>query len=98
VPQNKEGRRVADSLIASSEDVYENRAVELAEGLSYDDSGRGEGELVEFRKMLVEGRWKNPLFDTKRWVEDLEEAYEVVWEKWVKGEEGNIWLGEKETK
>ncbi|KAI5810081.1 glycosyl transferase family 41-domain-containing protein [Peziza echinospora] len=50
------------------------------------------GELVEMRKILYEGRWTSPLFDTKRWVEDLERAYEQAWARWVEGKGGDIWL------
>jgi predicted O-linked N-acetylglucosamine transferase (SPINDLY family) len=48
--------------------------------------------LSELRRMLYESRWTSPLFDTKRWVRDLEEAYEIAWKKWEKGEGGDIWL------
>ena len=42
--------------------------------------------------MLFRDRYKNKLFDTARWVRDLETAYEAVWAQWVNGEEGDIWL------
>ena len=54
--------------------------------------GRGRGRLMELRRLLWEGRWESRLFDTKRWVRDVETAYEAAWSKWVKGEGGNIWL------
>jgi hypothetical protein len=42
--------------------------------------------------MLWEGRWSSGLFNTKRWVSDLEDAYEEVWRKWVAGEGGDVFL------
>lgn len=58
------------------------------------DWSRGlcEGRLVELRRMIWEYRWRCPLFDTRRWVRDLEAGYEEAWRKWVKGEGGDIWL------
>lgn len=54
--------------------------------------GRGVGRLMQLRKLLHDGRWTSALFDTRRWVRDLEEAYEEAWRRWVKGEGGDIWL------
>lgn len=86
-------------LIAGSEDEYEELAVKLGRGLRYPKTGqqgfvvgRGEGRLVELRRMLVEARWRSALFDTGRWVRDLEDAMEEVWERWVKGEGGDVYL------
>jgi len=42
--------------------------------------------------MLTEARWTSALFDTKRWVSDLEDAYDEAWRRWVEGEGGDIWL------
>ncbi|KAI9824481.1 MAG: hypothetical protein M1826_007344 [Phylliscum demangeonii] len=55
-------------------------------------TGQGTGRLLELRRMLYEGRWTSALFDTARWVEDLERAYDMAWAKWVAGEGGDIWL------
>jgi hypothetical protein len=85
---------------------YINRAVELAGKLKYDvaakagaaeegelaEEGYGTGRLMEIRRMLWEGRWSSRLFDTRRWVRDLERAYWIAWKKWEKGEGGDIWL------
>lgn len=92
VPQNKEGKAVADRLVVNSEEEYEQRAVELVRDLKYEGGGAGEGELMNARRMLWEGRWNNAAFDTKRWVRDLEDAYWAAWRKWEKGEGGDIWL------
>jgi predicted O-linked N-acetylglucosamine transferase (SPINDLY family) len=54
--------------------------------------GRGEGRLMELRRMLWEGRWESRLFDTRRWVRDVETAYEIAWSRWERAEGGDIWL------
>lgn len=94
VPPTVEGKRISDKLIAESEEDYERRAVNLASGLRYERSCNGFaiGELMDIRKVLFEGRWTSPLFDTKRWVQDLETAYELAWKRWVDGEGGDIRL------
>lgn len=94
LPQNELGRQAAAELIASSDSEYEKNAIRLAQGLKYVPGGEGlaTGRLVELRKMLYLNRWGSKLFDTARWVRDLEDAYSAVWAKWVKGEEGDIWL------
>lgn len=84
---------------------YVEKAIKLARGLKYSQSnttreeegevkeeGLGVGRLMDIRRMLWEGRWESRLFDTKRWVKDLERAYWVAWRKWEKGEGGDIWL------
>ncbi|ODH13420.1 hypothetical protein ACO22_07272 [Paracoccidioides brasiliensis] len=94
LPQTEAGRQAACELIASSEEEYESRAVSLGLGLRYElgGQGRARGRLIELRKMLFLNRWESKLFDTKRWVSDLEDAYDAVWRKWVRGEEGDVWL------
>jgi len=85
-------------LIASSEDEYEALAVKLGLGLRYpvDNKdgleGFGTGRLVELRRMLTDSRWTSALFDTRRWVMDLEDAYQEAWRRWVAAEGGDIWL------
>lgn len=93
VPQTSAGRAMANSLIVSSEQEYEDRAVELVSRLVY-DNGRGVGELGDIRKVLFEHRWQSALFDTKRWVRDLEDAYIEAWRRWVHGEGGDIYLAD----
>ncbi|KAI2064234.1 hypothetical protein LOZ04_006811 [Ophidiomyces ophidiicola] len=94
LPQNAAGRDAAAELITSSEEEYENNAIRLGLEMKYEAGGlgRASGRLFELRKMLFLNRWESKLFDTKRWVNDVESAYEAVWSKWVDGEEGDIWL------
>lgn len=88
---------MANSLVADSEQTYEERAIELASNMIYDnDEGRGAGELFNIRKTLFENRWKSELFNTKRWVRDLEDAYEEAWQRWVDGDGGDIYLNKIE--
>ncbi|KAJ0421869.1 glycosyl transferase family 41-domain-containing protein [Aspergillus carlsbadensis] len=91
---NENGRQAREELIATSDEDYENKAAHLCRGLHYEigGEGRGIGRLFELRRMLFEERWRSSLFDTNRWVRDLEEAYERVWNHWLNGEEGDIWL------
>ncbi|KAF2723378.1 glycosyltransferase family 41 protein [Polychaeton citri CBS 116435] len=94
LPQNSEGKAAARDLIAVDEDDYEAKAIALGSSLRYPPGhkGRGQGRLVSLRHMLYHSRWTCPLFDTQRWVRDLEDAYEEAWKRWVRGEGGDIWL------
>ncbi|EED16900.1 UDP-N-acetylglucosaminyltransferase [Talaromyces stipitatus ATCC 10500] len=98
LPDTEAGHQARKELIAISDEDYRAKASRLCRDLHYPSSssssktGRGEGRLVELRKMLFTHRWQSRLFDTRRWVNDLENAYERVWSAWVKGEEGDIWL------
>ena len=96
LPKNAEGDRAAEDLIAANDDAYEEQGVELASDLVYrlEDGmrGMGTGRLMELRKLLYESRWSSALFDTRRWVRDLEVAYAEAWRRWVVGEGGDIWL------
>lgn len=96
LPKTKEGDEAARDLIASSDEEYEERAVELGNGLTYSTvpsgEGSGRGRLMELRKLLYASRWSSALFDTKRWVRDIETAYVEAWRKWVAGEGGDIYL------
>ncbi|KAI9817988.1 MAG: hypothetical protein M1832_004509 [Thelocarpon impressellum] len=96
LPKSAEGSEAARELIVGSEEEYEDRVVALASDLKYPrgsgQPGRGQGRLIELRKLLYESRWTSALFDTRRWVRDLERAYWEAWRKWVAGEGGDIWL------
>ena len=91
LPKNQDGALAAKDLIAASDAEYEEKAVRLALECRYRD-GKAEGRLGQLRKILYEARWSSGLFDTKRWVRDLEEAYGIAWGKWERGEGGDIWL------
>ena len=85
-----------EDLVVHDDEEYEERAVELGLGLVYPVQdgmqGRGQGRLMDLRKLLYESRWDSALFDTRRWVRDLETAYGEAWRRWVVGEGGDIWL------
>lgn len=96
LPKTPQGDLAMKELVVHSDEDYEERAVELGTGLIYPlqngMQGRGYGRLMELRKLLYESRWESPLFDTRRWVRDLEVAYCEAWRRWVAGEGGDIWL------
>lgn len=97
LPKSDEGTRAATDLIASDEKDYEESAVSLANGLTYRANvergyGEGSGRLAELRKLLWDSKFGCALFDTKRWVRDLEDAYDEAWRRWVAGEGGDIYL------
>lgn len=96
LPKNDEGTRAARELIAGNETEYEEFAIQLAQGFSYKIAsggyGEGHGRLAEIRRLLHTSKWSCPLFDTQRWVGDLELAYEEAWRRWVDGEAGDIYL------
>lgn len=94
LPKNEDGRRAAQELVAEDEEDYEEKAVALGRAFAYVPGGEGtaQGRLQELRKMLFHSRWSSALFDTKRWVADLEDAYDQAWTRWVDGEGGDIWL------
>lgn len=95
LPKDAAGSRAAEELIAPSEEAYEELAIRLASSLSYQrctDFHEGIGRLAELRKLLWENKWSCALFDTRRWVVDLEHAYREAWQRWVAGEDGDIYL------
>lgn len=96
LPRSAEGEQVAKELIAKSETEYELAAIRLAGDLSYLTTvtgyGQGRGRLAEMRKLLWESKWSCGLFNTRRWVDDVETAYEEAWRRWVAGEGGDIYL------
>ena len=94
LPKTADGAQAGKELIASTEEDYEEKAVALGKAFSYppQSQGKGEGRLMDLRQMLFEARWTSALFDTKRWVSDLEDAYDEAWKRWVDGIGGDIWL------
>ena len=99
LPKTEDGKQAAVELIAESEDDYEEKAIALGLSLAYvpGTKGKAHGRLMDLRKMLVHARWSSALFDTQRWVRDLEDAYEEAWRRWVAGEGGDIWLDRLES-
>ncbi|PVH93792.1 glycosyltransferase family 41 protein [Periconia macrospinosa] len=91
LPKTPDGQQAARDLIADSDQDYEDMAVRLGKDCVY-HGHRATGRLSELRRMLYSARWSSALFDTTRWVRDLEDSYEIAWGKWVKGEGGDIWL------
>ncbi|KAI0472196.1 glycosyl transferase family 41-domain-containing protein [Xylariaceae sp. FL0804] len=97
LPRGPDGQQIARELIAADDEDYEVLATRLASGLNYRRVDglpycEGRGRLAEIRKTLFEAKWTCALFDTHRWVSDLESAYEEVWRRWVAGEGGDIYL------
>ncbi|KXH42380.1 tetratricopeptide [Colletotrichum nymphaeae SA-01] len=96
LPRGPVGVEAAKDLIAGSEEDYELFAIRLANGLSYrvgrGGYGEGRGRLATLRKTLWDSKWTCALFDTRRWVVDLEKAYDEAWRRWVAGEDGDIYL------
>lgn len=92
LPQSEEGQQAGRELVAANEQQYEEFAIKLATGLVYDSDGNGSGRLVQIRRLLYESRYTAALFDTKRWVRDLENAYTIAWAHWVDGKGGDIYL------
>ncbi|GAA96750.1 glycosyltransferase family 41 protein [Mixia osmundae IAM 14324] len=81
----------ADALVVEDEAQYERRAAELGNGLKYtldpaDPSiRRGSGELNELRRKLFLSRETSPIYDTRRWVRNLETGLEEMWSRYVTG-------------
>ncbi|KAI0169437.1 glycosyltransferase family 41 protein [Hypoxylon sp. FL1284] len=96
LPKTAEGDRIGRELIASDDVNYEQLATRLAGSLSYQyvdgQYCEGRGRLAEIRKTLFEAKWTCALFDTHRWVDDLERAYAEAWRRWETGEGGDIHL------
>jgi len=95
LPKSPEGDQAAKELIAADDSEYEEFAIKLARSLTYNTDrgfGEGSGRLFELRRLLWQSKWTCALFDTRRWVADLEDAYDEAWRRWVAGEGGDIYL------
>jgi predicted O-linked N-acetylglucosamine transferase (SPINDLY family) len=96
LPKGPEGDRAASELIAADDDEYQRFATKLAHNFRYQVNAKGFGEgvgrLAELRKLLWQSKWSCALFNTRRWVRDLEDAYDEAWRRWVAGESGDIHL------
>lgn len=84
-----------DEMVVMNEKQYLDRAVELANSLTYTyrtlidgtPSRRGHGALMDLRKRLFLSREESRLFDTQRWTKNLERGYTEAWKRWVTTEE-----------
>jgi len=65
-----------EELIAHSPQQYEERAYQLA---THPEA------LVQLREKLARNRFASPLFDTGRQVRNLEEAYQMMWQRYRAG-------------
>lgn len=96
LPKGPAGEQAAKELIAEDDDAYEEMAIKLANSITYHMSaggyGQATGRLWDLRRLLFDAKWTCALFNTRRWVSDLEEAYEKAWKRWVEGIEGDIYL------
>lgn len=96
LPKSEEGVQVASELITTTEEDYEAMAIKLAAGLEYPVTSTGQtrstGRLAEMRKVLWDSKWTCGLFDTRRWVRDVESAYDEAWKRWETGKGGDIYL------
>lgn len=97
LPPSDQGLQVARELIVEDEVDYEKRAVHLAGRLAYIKATgagyrEGQGRLADMRQILWENKWQCGLFDTRRWVDEVECAYEEAWRRWVNGVGGDIYL------
>lgn len=96
LPNSPAGEQAAVELIAEDDASYEEAAIKLANSISYRITrggyGEGSGRLAEIRRLLFDSKWSCALFNTRRWVSDLEDAYEEAWRRYVAGEQGDIYL------
>lgn len=95
LPQSHEGSKISQELVANSEAEYELFATRLASGLKYsavDGDLTAKGRLADIRRVLWDNKWTCGLFDTRRWVRDVEGAYEEAWCRWESGRGGDIYL------
>lgn len=83
-------------MVVSSLQEYEERAIRLANGFhrkaespttSTEFGQNDEYTLINLRRNIFLNRDQMPLFDTKRWVRNLEKGYKAAWIRWVDGSE-----------
>ncbi|KAL2888159.1 putative tetratricopeptide [Ceratocystis lukuohia] len=95
-PRTYEGFEATAELTVANEEEYENTAVRLVNSLHYTTAKEGHkvghGRLAELRHLLFNNRWNCGLFDTRRWVRDLEESFSLAWDRWERFEPGDIFL------
>ncbi|KAF8556202.1 hypothetical protein OG21DRAFT_1437515 [Imleria badia] len=82
-------------MVVHSREEYEERAVALAsahyaERLSFGGSISEGSELLNLRRSLFLTRETMPLFDTRRWVKNLEKGFIAAWKRWVDGSQFRV--------
>lgn len=86
-------------MVVHSREEYEERAVALASASYYPDAERTDGgaglasqglTLLHLRRCLFLTRETMPLFDTQRWVKNLEKGYIAAWKRWVDGSQFRV--------
>ncbi|KAH0833110.1 TPR-like protein [Lanmaoa asiatica] len=91
-------------MVVHSREEYEERAVTLAsacwdssvERLPFGLNGGGaelvseDSELLHLRRSLFLTRETMPLFDTRRWVKNLEKGFMAAWKRWVDGSQFRV--------
>merc|ERR1711988_1588976 len=66
----------ADELVCADLRAYEELAVDMAVN---------DERYMRIRSKLEMGRESSPLFDTRRWVRNMEAGLHMVWERHVQG-------------
>lgn len=82
--QDSVGRGMASRLIVKDENEYEKRVIEFG------SSDSGHRELMAIRKTLFETRFTSRLFDTQRYVQNLETAFAQAWLNWTENKHQDI--------
>ena len=94
---------LGEQMVVHSREEYEERAVALASahwGSNFDrlsfglNGGEAEfvsdSELLNLRRSLFLTRDTMPLFDTRRWVKNLEKGFVAAWKRWVDGSQFRV--------
>ena len=71
------GQLGLDELIADNIADYERMAIRL---------GNDPAELASLRDRLAAVRGTSPLFDSARWVENIEQGYRAIWQNYLDGQ------------
>lgn len=82
--QDAVGRSMANRLIVGDENEYEKRVIEFG------SSDTGRRELMNIRKTLFDTRFTSRLFDTQRYVKNLENAFAQAWLNWTENKHQDI--------
>lgn len=91
---------LGNQMVVHSREEYEERAVTLAsapydsdiesESLSFGLNSGGGSMLLHLRRCLFLARETMPLFDTRRWVKNLEKGFVAAWKRWVDGSQFRV--------